>query len=63
VNIRSQQAEVIEIRMRELAGDLEEFVRKHGHQRRAEAPGREHDSVERAQQLLSGTRMKVGSQT
>ena len=60
---RNWIAEIMGNRMQELAGDLEEFVRKHDHQRRAEAPGREHNSVERAQQLLLGTRMKVGSQT
>jgi hypothetical protein len=56
-------AEIMQNRMQELADDLEEYVRKHDHQRRAEAPGREHDSVERAQELILGTRMRMGNQT
>ena len=38
-----------------------EFIRKHDYQRRSETHGREHDSVDRARQLISGTGALIGS--
>ena len=49
-------AGIMRSRMEKLADDLQEFVRRHDYQRRAEAPGQEQDSVDRARQLLLGTR-------
>ena len=48
-------------RMQKLADDLQEFVGKHDYQRRAEAPGQEQDSVDRARQLLLRTRTPMRS--
>jgi hypothetical protein len=49
-----QVRSAIEARLRELQGDLNEFIRKHDWHHRDEALGQEKDAVERAMQLLTG---------